>query len=398
MREISKQAGPKIKGINKENIANKVISEESLLSLAMAEYSRKVLTGAVERICSAMKGAQSWGAEDGYVRAGLTRVDVKRPRIRCEGKEIEIPEYEKLQSPVEFKESVRRAMLGGLATRQFKKVGEALGNSKGLSKSVVSRVSKSFAVDFDKLMSADCADIVAVFMDGIHFADSCLLAAVGVSQFGGKRLLGLWAGTSESKEIVGSVLDELKNRNLNPKLFIIDGGKALKAAINHKFDWVPIQRCTVHKKRNIVEHVDSKHHHFVRMQMANIFESNTFSEGYQKALHFHLALKRINETAARSWEECMPEILTFLQITDPELRRVFSTTNPIESLFSAIRSITGRVKRWRDQNQILYWCAGSYFRVQPNFRRVRGYKMLDQLSKLRQASELITETSKEMAA
>jgi hypothetical protein len=151
----------------------KLISEQGLLSYAMAEFSRVTLTAAVERMCDTIKGAQSWGEERGFARAGLIRVPIERPRVRADGRELAIPEYDLLQRKSEFDEATRRAVMGGLTTRQFGRVGEAL----------------------------------------------------GVSTFGTRRLLGLWAGTTESREVVGSMFDDLKGRGLNPKLFVIDGSR-----------------------------------------------------------------------------------------------------------------------------------------------------------------------------
>jgi len=365
-----------------------MISEQGMLSYAMAEFSRVTLTAAVERICDQMRGAHSWGEEQGFVRAGLIRVPVVRPRVRVEGKELPIPEYELLQRRGEFDEATRRAVMGGLTTRCFKRVGEALGKSKGLSKSTISRVSKSFAKDFEKLMSQSCGDIAAVIIDGIHFTDElCVIAALGVSQFGTRRLLGLWAGTTESREVVGSMFDDLKERGLNPKLFVIDGSKGLRSAIEKKYPWVPVQRCQLHKKRNILAHLEDKHHHWALSQMAAIFKAATVSSALERGRAFSRDLGRINESAKRSWDEAFPETITILQVQSEELRRTLSTTNPIESLFSVIRSITGRVKRWRSASHALYWSAGCYFRVEKRLRRIRGFRDLDQLTKVGQKVE-----------
>ena len=177
MRKLSK-LHVKVKVLNGKSIEQRVIDEETLLSIAVQGYAAKVLQDAVTRICSTINGAQSWGSEEGFVRAGLNKVSVERPRIRNENGEIEIDEYKKMQSPLEFTEAVRRAMMGGLATRSFEKVGRAIGANKGLSKSVISRVSKSFAEDFNKLMEQDCADVVACYIDGIYFTDEICVVAV----------------------------------------------------------------------------------------------------------------------------------------------------------------------------------------------------------------------------
>lgn len=394
MRKISKNRSP-VKFVKAE-LSEKLISEESLLSAAMGDYAARVLHDAVDRITNSIKGVQSWGSEDGFVQAGLIRVPIDRPRIRGPEGEVSIPEYKKLQSKKEFNESVRRAVMGGLATRSFERVGAVLGNAKGLSKTQISRVSKSFAADYQKLMEQDLSDIKAVIIDGVYFTDDlCLVAALGVSSFGAKRLLGLWAGSTESAELMKTVMNEMKNRNLNPKLFVIDGSKALKSSIEKHYPWVPIQRCQVHKRRNIIEHVGERHEAWAHIQMTKIFRAENVEMALAYGKQFAADLSKINETAARSWLEAFPETITVLQIKDLDLRKTFSTTNAIESLFSSVRLVTGRVKRWRNANHALYWTAGAYFRIQPNMRKVRGFRSLIQLDGL---SKIVDDSKQQKAA
>lgn len=381
MRKISNKRS--VVKFRNDELEEKLLSEESLLSMAMGSYASRVLHDAVDRMTSSIKGVQSWGSEDGFVQAGLIRVPIERPRIRSSDGEVSIPEYKKLQSKKEFNESVRRAVMGGLATRSFERVGEALGNAKGLSKTQISRVTKSFAADYQKLMEQDLGDIKAVLIDGIHFTDDlCLVAALGVSQFGAKRLLGLWAGSTEGAELMKTVMSEMKSRNLNPKLFVIDGSKALKSSIEKHYSWVPIQRCQIHKRRNIIEHVGDRHEAWAHIQMTKIFKAESVTVALELGKQFAADLAKINETASRSWLEAFPETITILQLQDQDLRRTFSTTNAIESLFSSVRLITGRVKRWRNASHALYWTSGAYFRIQPNMRKVRGFKNLNQLDGL----------------
>jgi len=378
MRKISKKQRT-VKFQEKE-FEEKLVTEESLLAIAMGDYARRVLHDAVDRMTSSAHGMQSWGHEAGFVQAGIIRVPIARPRLRGMDGEVTIPEYKKLQTKKEFNESVRRAVMGGLATRSFERVGEALGNAKGLSKTQISRVSKSFAGDYKRLMEQDLSDIKAVIIDGVYFTDEiCVVAALGVSQFGAKRLLGLWAGSTESAELMKTVMTELKSRNLNPKLFVIDGSKALKSSIEKHYPWVAIQRCQVHKRRNVIQHVGEKHEAWAHIQMTKIFKAESVEVALVLGKQFAADLSKINETASRSWLEAFPETITILQIKDLDLRKTFSTTNAIESLFSSVRLITGRVKRWRNANHALYWTAGSYFRIQPNMRKVRGFRVLNQL-------------------
>lgn len=367
-----------------KDVQETALTEENLLSLVMVDYSRRVLHEAVEQACSTMEGAQRWGMEKGYVRSGLSRISIERPRVRRGAEEIPLPEYEKLQNRKPYDEATRRLLLGGLATRQFAEVGEVLGSRAGLSKSAVSRISKSFASDYEKLMKQDCSDIAGVLIDGIGFGDDILLiAALGVSRFSSKRLLGLWAGSTENSEMVAALLKDLESRGLNPKLCTIDGSKALRSGIEKRFPEVPIQRCQQHKRENVLKHLPESKKLWGRMKMAEIFSAPTYDEGYALGQRFSKDLAAFNRSAQASWEEGFPDTIVVLQISDLDLRRFFATTNALESLFSGIRTVSGRVKRWRTANQALYWTAGAYTRISKNLRKIRGYKHLNQLEALK---------------
>jgi len=364
-------------------------TEEDLLSMVMVDYSRRVLHTAVEQICSTMEGSQRWGTEQGYVRSGLIRVPIERPRVRREDREIELPEYKRLQSRKPYDEATRRLLLGGLATRQFAEVGEVLGSRAGLSKSAVSRISKSFAQDYEALMKQDCSDIRGILIDGIGFGDEILLIAVlGVSRFSSKRLLGLWAGSTENAEVVAALLKDLQGRGLNPNLSTIDGSKALRSGIEKIFPQVPIQRCQQHKRENVLKHLSEPKKLWARMKMAEIFSAPTYEEGSVLGKKFSNELALFNRSAQASWDEGFPETIVVLQLSDLDLRRFFATTNALESLFSGIRTVAGRVKRWRTANQALYWTAGAYTRISKNLRKVRGYKNLNQLEELKKSPTL----------
>ena len=383
-----KKISSKVRTINN---AEAVAAEEALLSQVMLDYSRRVLHEAVEKMCGEVEGAQRWGSERGYVRSGLIRVPIDRPRVRSGRHEVSIAEYERLQNRKPYDEATRRLLLGGLATRQFAEVGEVLGSRAGLSKSTVSRISKSFVADYENLMKQDCSDIVGCMIDGIGFADDILLIAVlGASRFGGKRLLGLWAGSTENAAVVSQLLSDFQSRGLNPKLFTLDGSKALRSGVEKIFPEVPIARCQQHKRENVLHHLPENKKLWARSKMKDIFTASTYEEGYTLGKRFSNELAAFNRSAQASWEEGFPETILVLQISDPDLRRFFSTTNPLESLFSSIRTVSGRVKRWRTANQAMYWTAGAYSRVSKNLNKIRGYRNLNQLEDLKKNPTLTT--------
>jgi transposase-like protein len=243
-------------------------------------------------------------------------------------------------------------------------------------------------------MNQDCSDIIGCVIDGIGFADDILLiAALGVSRLGQKRLLGLWAGSTENAEVVKALLQDLVRRGLNPNLFTLDGSKALRSGVEALFPQVPIQRCQQHKRENVLKHLPESKQLWARGKMQEIFSASTWEEGSALGRSFSVALSAFNRSAQASWDEGFPETITVLQISDPDLRRFFGTTNGLESLFASIRTVAGRVKRWRNANQALYWTAGAYARVSKNLKKIQGYRNLHQLEVI-QKNKTLTRTQK----
>jgi len=157
---------------------------------------------------------QLWGRQKGFIRVLGEKVNLPRPRVREEGGEVRLETYEKMQSKRQWRQGITEMVLGGLATRQFDTVARAFGIHYGLSKSAVSRnVVIGLKKDFEALMQMDCSDVIGVIVDGINFgkrADQiCVIAALGVSRFGVKKLLSIWAGGTENSEVCGALVDDL---------------------------------------------------------------------------------------------------------------------------------------------------------------------------------------------
>jgi transposase-like protein len=332
---------------------------------------------------------QQWGRQKGYIRVLGERVNLPRPRVREERGEVRLETYEKMQGKRQWGEGITEMVLGGLATRQFDTVARAFGIQYGLSKSAVSRrVVIGLKKDFEGLMQTDCTDVIGLIVDGIHFGkradQTCVVAALGVTRFGVKKLLGIWAGGTENSAVCGALVDDLIVRGLQrPELVVSDGSKGLRRAILDRWGDALIARCQEHKRRNLLGHMSKSQQGWARREYNRVIHADSYEEGLEKAEAFARGLRGINESAYRSFQEGVEEILVPLLIADRELRRFFSTTNPLESLFSTIRLKTGRVKRWRNANSVMHWICTAYSQQKRNLRKLRGYKNIDELFKLR---------------
>jgi transposase-like protein len=332
---------------------------------------------------------QLWGRQKGFIRVLGEKVNFPRPRVREDRGEVRLETYGKMQSKRQWGEEITEMVLGGLATRQFDTVARAFGIHYGLSKSAVSRkVVIGLKKDFEALMQTDCSDVIALMVDGINFgkrADQiCVIAALGVTRFGVKKLLGIWAGGTENSVVCGALIDDLIARGLQrPQLVVLDGSKALRKAIVERWEEVVIARCQEHKKRNLLGHLSKSHQAWAKREYKRVIHADSYEEGVERAEAFARELRGVNESAYKSFNEGLEEILVPLLIEDKGLRKFFSTTNPLESVFSTIRQKTARVRRWRNANSVMHWICTAYSQQKKNLHKIRGYRNINELFELR---------------
>ena len=347
-----------------------------------------------------------WGTQQGYIHALGNRMGIDKPRARYKGskEEVRLSSYEQLQGKDRWTQQMCDMVLGGLATRQFDKLGQVVGSAYGMSKSQISRhVVHGLQRDFDALMATDCSDVVALLIDAKGFGkkpnEVCLIAALGITDKGEKKLLGLWSGGSENSAVVKQLLADLIKRGLKePELLVIDGSKALYKAIKDTWAEAVIGRCQIHKKRNLLSHVTEGQKDWVEREYQAVVSAPSYEEGMDRASALHKQLAKVNVTAANSLAEGLPELLVANLIKDKNLRAFFSTTNAIESIFSVLETKTGRVKYWRSANSVMYWCATAYRQQKKNFHAIRGHKAIAELSQLKtrltQAREKLSPASR----
>jgi putative transposase len=331
------------------------------------------------------KDGQLWGRETGWVGFAGRKVNVERPRIRSRqsGREMKLPNYERLQQEPRLGQAMMDQMTLGLSTRNYEHSIQALCDGYGIKKSSVSRhFITASRRELEDLLSRKLSDlkIGAVFLDGVYRGGQCVIVALGVSRDGSKHCLGLWQGATENSATCESLLKDLIERGLDSKrryLFIVDGAKALSSAIQKKFPGSPLQRCQLHKRRNVKEHLPEVHQADVERRLKAAYAMLSYKDA-KAALHRVMDhLERLNPSAARSLAEGLEETLTLHRLGAPDaLRTSLKSTNIIESSLSRVDEFSGRVKRWRSGDHLQRWTAKALLVAEKKFRKVRGHQSM----------------------
>ena len=333
------------------------------------------------------------GRERGSVTLGGRRVAVTRPRVRgADGSgELSVPSYELFTSTEILGKIAMEKMLAGLSTRRYPVGLEPVGqqvdeSSSATSKSAVSRRFVAMTeTALTELLAADLSglDLVALMIDGVHFAESCCVVALGIGIDGVKHPLALVEGSTENATLVTDLLVDLRERGLDvtrPMLVGVDGSKALRKAVLDVLDHPVIQRCQLHKIRNVKDHLPQRLRSSVGRKMTDAYHGGSALEAEAALLTLAKELDRTHPGAAASLREGLHETLTVLRLgVPPTLARTLRSTNAIESMISVCREHAANVKRWRDGQMALRWCAAGMIEAGKQFRRVNGHLHLPTL-------------------
>ena len=332
--------------------------------------------------------AHRWGKEDGYCVVDGQKVPIKRTRLRNkENREQRLGSYEIFQRSGPLQKTVWDKMMRGLSTRNYGAVVKEFHQAYGVEKSAVSEnFIQASRAKVKELMERPLGQLrlCAVLIDGTPFKDRQMIVALGIGCDGSKTVLGLREGATENATVVSALLSDLIERGLDfstPRLYILDGGKALHAAVRrHAGEAAFIQRCQVHKKRNVVDHLPDEYKADVRRKMQKAYAMVDYGDAKRALERLHRELTDLNPSAARSLEEGMEETLTVHKLRLPEqLRRTLSSTNVIESAFSIVETVCRNVKRWRVGDQIERWVGSGLLVAQRQFRKVIGFRQIPQL-------------------
>src|ERR1700730_7835259 len=329
--------------------------------------------------------AHRWGKEDGYCVVDGQKVPIQKTRLRTPDKrEQRLGSYELFQRSGPMQAGVWDKMMRGLSTRNYSAVVKDFHNAYGVEKSAVSEnFIEASREKVKALMERPLGELrlCAVLIDGTPFKDRQMIVALGIGCDGRKTVLGLREGATENTAVVSSLLSELLERGLDfstPRLYILDGGKALAAAVRkHAGEAAFIQRCQVHKKRNVVDHLPEQHKADVKKKLQNAYAMVDYTDAKRALERLHRELMDVNPSAARSLEEGMEETLTVHKLRVPDqLRRTLSCTNVIESAFSIVETVCRNVKRWRTGDQIERWVGSGLLVAERQFRKVIGHRQI----------------------
>jgi len=373
---------------------------EGLLALAVGaglQVMGQLMESDVVAVCGprgrhdAERSATRHGTGAGSVTLGGRRVPVTRPRVRAaDGSgELPVPAYELFNSTELLGRMAMERMLGGLSTRRYpvglEPVGEAVG-ARSTSKSAVSRKFVAMTEHaLGDLLAADLTglDLVALMIDGVHFADHLCVVALGIDIGGTKHPLALVEGSTENTTLVRGLLVGLRERGLDttkPILAVLDGAKALTAAVKEVFDAPVIGRCQIHKLRNVRDHLPEKMRGPVAKRMRAAYHADSALQAQALLEALARELNKTHPGAAGSLREGMAETLTVLRLDlPPTLARTLRSTNAVESMISICRDHSRNVKRWRDGQMALRWCAAGMVEASKQFRRVNGHLHLQAL-------------------
>jgi len=332
--------------------------------------------------------AHRWGKEDGYCLVDGQKVPIRRTRLRGKDKrEQRLGSYEMFQRGGPLQHGVWDKMMRGLSTRNYGAVVKEFSDAYGIEKSAVSEnFIEASREKVKQLMERPLGQLrlCAVLIDGTPFKDRQMIVALGIGCDGRKTVLGIREGATENATVVSALLSDLAERGLDfrtPRLYILDGSKALAAAVRrHAGEAALIQRCQVHKKRNVVDHLPDAHKSEVKRKMQNAYAMADYPDAKRALERLHRELMDLNPSAARSLEEGMEETLTVHRLRVPDqLRRTLSSTNVIESAFSIVETVCRNVKRWRDGDQIERWVGSGLLVAERQFRKVIGHRQIPQL-------------------
>ena len=331
------------------------------------------------------------GAQMGRVQLADRKVRVKRPRLRhkTEG-EVKIPAYEALRKNQALSQYMLGALMRGISTREYHQVLPKMAETVGVSRSAVSRQAMEASIEQLKQLQErrwDQVEILVIYIDGQRFAEHHILSAVGVDIEGHKHVLGIGSGATENAAAVKQLLTGVRERGLptdHKYLFIIDGAKALRTAIEEVFGAdQQVQRCRNHKIQNVMNELPKEQQDQTRKLMRAAFRLSTAEEGEKRLEQIARQLEHDYSSAARSLREGMKEMFTLQRLKIPAtLHKCLATTNLIESPHSGIRKRTRNVCRWRDVDMVERWAASAWLLTEKNFRRIDGHKELWTLAAL----------------
>jgi transposase-like protein len=367
---------------------------------AVLELSARQVAGSPQQ-GKARDGDIGWhGTQRGRVYLKERQLRVNKPRLRRKGrgagKEVPVPVYEALQKETATGERMLQILLNGVSTRRYQRVIPTMADTVGVSRSTVSRETvEASEAALQQLLERrfDEVELLIIYIDGMHFADQCVLAAMGVDTQGRKHVLALREGATENAEAAKDLLQHLVEHGVDPtrrRLFIIDGSKALRTAINAVFGAeTPVQRCRNHKLRNVLGRLPREQQAQTASLMRAAWKMNQ-KDGMAKFRQIAGWLEHDHPDAAAALVEGLEECFTINRLDIPRsLHRCLATSNIVDNPHSGVRDRTRRVCRWRP-GMPARWSAAAFLEIEKSFRKIMGYRDLWALKAILDGSQPAT--------
>jgi transposase-like protein len=333
-----------------------------------------------------------WGSQQGLVYVNGQKVNLDKPRVvrktAAKHEEVELATYKEFSKPAAMNDAIMAKVLAGVSTRDYAGTIDEVLDGHGISRSAVSRRAvKESGKQLEEFYARRFEDqeFVVLMMDGIGISEVDNIVAMGIDIWGKKHVLGIRQGATENTQVCLELLEDLVERGLPATghyLFVIDGAKALSKAIKKIFGQNSvIQRCQVHKRRNVSDKLPKEHQERIDKRLGAAYAMNDLGDARKAVEGVFDELVDLNEPAASSLAEGMEETLTIHKLElKGDLKRILSSTNIIESMFSISRRHNRNVKKWnRKTNHIERSLVVTLLEAERRFRRVRGYRELKDL-------------------
>ena len=357
---------------------------------AMMEQDRVALCGP-KGVADAARSAYRGGHTRSWVTLGGRKITVSRPRVQAlQGGECALSSYAWAAQADPLNAPTLAAIGAGVSTRGYLSTLDCLpaGEAQGsVSKSAVSR--RFVALSAERLSEwigrrLDQLVLPVVMIDGIYFHERLVLIALGMDEQGKKHVLGIREGSTENTRIVRALLADLIERGLDaqePRLWVIDGAKALRRAITEVFGSLAlVQRCQEHKRRNVLDHLPKDMHSSISRALRDAWQSKDVNLARRQLERLAGTLARTHPGACASLREGLQETLTVVELgIDGALCKTLRSTNPIENLNGLIVHYTRNVKRWKDGQMLLRWVGSALHEAAGGFRGVRGFRDMKRL-------------------
>lgn len=370
---------------------HELVVEAGMQVLAkMLELDREAACGPRSRPQRARR-AYRHGHDEGWAVLGGRKTLVRKPRVRSvTGEEVPLPTWQELSRQDPLVARTVEQMILGVSTRNYERSLEDLPAGLGSVAARKSSVSRRFVAATRQQVGEFLArpleglELPVIFLDGTSLGDHLLVVALGVDVEGHKHVLGTWAGTTESFEVCRNLLRNLIERGLvveKPRLFVVDGGTGMLKAIRRTFGvWARIQRCQVHKTRNVLDHLPEERRPWVRTQLRKAWSETSVMKARGRLHTLAEALEDSYPSAAASVREGLDETLTLVDLgAVGTLHRSLRSTNPIENLQESIKRVARRVKRWQSGSMALRWTVAALLEAEKHFRRIKGHRDLQKL-------------------